>query len=1155
MNTAVMVSVDKRQVYTLRIPWVTNQAFKGVSIAELLDDVALHLMETLPKASAEEMAATQFCPHLELRRVKVTAELEGPDKKKPTWTGRVAVVTRRWPQDDFHIATIPALGTETFALSSLRHLPEAVAAFLAEVARRRGQHALEAAHCATTEYLEILELDAELPSILPSRPPRRRKPKKGKRKKGQDGTRGARTKEEEAARRRLVAPVTLREVGNNLSHKAIDGRIGRTYGRDPLVRQLVRQLERPGAAILLVGPSGVGKTAIVHAIVQELADLKQSLQERTDVWAVDGNRIIAGMSMVGAWELRCKRMVEELSLRQDILYVDDLPSLVYTGRSAHSDAHVADYLEPHIARGEIRVIGECTPERLEATREEAPGFFSRFQLVQVAELTERETLGVLVSARRELERREELIVEMPVLDTILGLTRRFMPQRPYPGKAVSLLRALVTDYTTVDRDEHGRRLLGRAHLVDFFARQTGLPRFVLWEQQARGFGEIHAYFKEQIIAQAAASRAAAEVVTLLQQGLNDPDKPLATMMFVGPTGVGKTETAKALATYLFGSKDRLIRFDMSEFRDPWSASRLFGDRMRPEGELTRHVEQTPFAVVLFDEIEKADPSIFDALLQVFGEGRLTNAAGRTTDFCNTVLVMTSNLGVRAAQQSMGFGDAEGESRDQHYRKAAEAFFRPEFFNRIDRIVPFRQLGREAMAPLVRRILLEVLGRRGLRRAGVVVDVEPELVELLLDQGFDPRYGARSMRRTLEQRLTVPLARHLVAQPIHRTTIVQLFRHGREIGMELWALDTVERDPSAPAGLADWPALRARFEALRAQVDGLSTSPPLRALVDERSALLAALNAEALQAEGWVRLHASTHLIEELDELRRELDAFHDEFLDAWHFVEEVELLGMDGIIRNYDATHTRPQVVGTQLPIPLDRDVAFARAGDTFVELEHRFAFAAHQAEGLAGSEQQVLVRVLPVTQDDGSRSWCEQMATALAGVWSRAGHVRRWFKRAGRWSDEERDREHEPLEAMAIDARGYGILPIVEDEVGFHVDAHLRGADLALGIVRIEPLEGTGEPGARLRAADTAWELYCEARRRGEPVESPLGPLAIRRRFEEHVAIDPRTGLQVGAALTFGSTRLSDLFSDSFRTELERVAMRRLLQRAVARRVEEGEG
>lgn len=1111
INVLLHVSVDRREVYTVRIPGVTTTAFRGTGLAKLLDDAALHVMESVPKETVGRLPRYEFCPHVELRRVKVEVELPGPGKKRPTWKGRVAVVVRRWPGEAFYTCVVPAVGAQTFAVRRTAALTEAVAAFLEARAKEQGLRDLASWACGSYDYLEVVEVEVELPSVLPRR--KRRRTKK---------------KDEPAAvatrKRRVVYPHALRQVAVNLMHKAMDGRLTAAFGRDRIVEEILGKLLLPGAAVLLVGPHGAGKTAIVHEVVRRLAALQQPLKSRTDVWAVDGNRLISGMSYVGGWEQRCKDMVYELSERLDVLYVADLPTLAYTGRSVKSDSNMAQFLEPHLGRGELRILGECTPERLDAVREEAPGFFSRFHVIQVPPMGDRDALVVLARAAREAERAGSVRVDPEVLGAIVGLTRRFERRAAHPGKAARLLSRLLSDEARVERDALGRRMFVRENLVDFFSRETGLPRYVLWEADARRHDEILDHFRDRIIGQPEATAALADLVTTLQQGLGNPERPLATLLFVGPTGVGKTETAKALARWLFGAADRLLRFDMSEFRHPLDVERLVGSRLRPDGELTRRVEQRPFCVVLFDEIEKADPSVFDTLLQVLGEGRLTNAAGRTTDFCNTVVIMTSNLGVRESQRDVGFADSEVTGRALHYRRAVEAYFRPEFVGRIDQVVSFRSLERAELGPLVRRVLLDILGRRGLKRSGVLVSVEDELVELLVDQGFEPEYGARSLRRILERRLTVPLAAQLVSQPVETaTTLIDLFRVGDEVGLTVLGVADVAPDEiHAGEPVADWSALQARYARARAAVEALQDGE-IPMVSDARSALLGRVNPDRAPGltpgtQEWLEFHTASDLLAQIRALDDELDGFDEQFMRSYEVVETLRL-GPE-----LDSWDTRAEVREEHRAYAVDRQLLFPRACAALEALELGVAASRHRARAFGAPTQSVTLRVSPVVDDAASRRFAGMLADALA-CWARSwGAAKVWATGAerGAWVPAEASIST-PVRCWGLQISGFGLVELVQREVGLHLRARVSGPDVNLELVRVEVVGEGADAMAALDAFDDAVGRWRQARREGRQALDPRPALCVVRRFEGDVWEHPsgRARMRCGSDLSGDLSRL----------------------------------
>ena len=651
-------------------------------------------------------------------------------------------------------------------------------------------------------------------------------------------------------------------------------------------------------------------------------------------------------------------------------------------------------------------------------------------------------------------------------------------------------------------------------MTEFFASQTGLPRYVLFADETRSYPVLRRAFREHVIAQEEACEAAAEVITTLQMGLNDPTKPLATMLLVGPTGVGKTETAKAIAKQLFGRADRMIRLDMSEFADPFSVARLLGDRYRPDGELTRRVREHPFSVVLLDEIEKADPAIFDALLQVLGEGRLTNNAGMTTDFCNTIVLMTSNLGVRDRERSLGYGYPGGETERTadavHYRRAAEEFFRPEFFNRIDRVVAYARLGREAITPLVRRILEELLSRRGLRRSGVVVEVEPQLTDLLIEQGFEPQYGARSLRRALEQRLTAPLARHLAAHVSHAgTAVVQLYVAGTEIGMDVWHLRDHPLDPRLEVDDARAPGLPDRYQQLRERFEELSADPRARALDARRRELLretASMDEANASPEPSLELEDLLAFGDAKHELERDLAEFYDEYLEPFDLVETLH------IEHEHQGWDTRDRLGSSgDIPVPRRLDFRGAEGLRALTGLETRFSMLRYRLATAERPPQRLILRVLPQSAALDSVEWIDELGRALARR-ALATLTGCWLRDPAGWQSAPlEDWDSSRHDGLALELVGREIRPLLEGDVGMHVSARHQGADLALGIARVELLAPEAQAGARdlLTASDEAFAEFERARRSGESVDNPRPALPVASRFLDREGFDCRSGLR----------------------------------------------
>jgi ATP-dependent Clp protease ATP-binding subunit ClpC len=854
---------------------------EGVSLSELKDDLALMVMESFERVPPSRAWRYQMAPHLRLEHIAVdTVARDREDGRAYTLKGRIAVLLEKWPGDAFWVATPTRIHGVAFALESPEDLPKALAARLSEHCLEKRIETLAEWHAERNERLDLLEVDSDAPTILPRGQLRQlaRKPP------GPAKAKGAATApvetEEEREQRRARARLsvrTLREIGKNLTHQARDGSLEPAYGREGIVSALLDAIDRrEGAAVVLVGPSGVGKTAILHEVTRRLVERQRISATRRDVWRIDGNQFIAGMSYVGQWEARARELCTELIDTGDVLFVDDLASLVYAGRHSKGDTHAAQYLEPHLGRSELTVIAESTPERFERVREEAPSFAALFDVVQIPAVTKLETLPMMLGTVRGLEADDggtSVRIAPDAMELVLELSERFFAHQALPGRAVRLLQRVLAGPGTVEG--HTRRY----RAADVFAavrRETGLPDFILGGAAPKTRAEIVADLTAQVAGQPEAIDAVTDAVLALQLSVQDPEKPLANHLFVGPTGVGKTETAKALARYLFGSADRLVRFDMSELSNANAIARLIGEPGAPDGELITALRAQPFCVILLDEVEKAHPRAFDALLQLLGEGRLTDAHGHTADGRNSVVVMTSNLGVREAASQTGFLRADTEGAAQHYISAARAFFRPELFNRLDRVVPFRSLDKKALRKVVEHALAELLSRRGVRRSNVLVDVEPELLELLVEQAYDPRYGARPLKRALEKRLAVPLAHHLLRRDANDLAVVELLRQGDDLQLAVRVLAPVAHVPLTQ--WKDWtlPMLSGAAVESAERIAMLLASAPAKKLLQVRRAALAARTPLPVATAILDRLELLGSRIEELIEGTLDASAYDEE---------------------------------------------------------------------------------------------------------------------------------------------------------------------------------------------------------------------------------------------------------------------------------------
>ena len=540
---------------------------------------------------------------------------------------------------------------------------------------------------------------------------------------------------------------TLKKIATNLSGASQPP----AYHVEKEVLQVAEALQgKRAGSVLLLGPSGVGKTAIVHELVRNRATL--DLHHRT-FYATSGSRLIAGMGGFGMWQERCRTICKEAKELQAVLHVGGLIELMEVGKSMYNQNGIASFLRPYLLKGDLQIIAECTPDEITAIEREDPHLLQAFHRVDVHEPGQQTARDILRHVALQLPASQPSPIREDALDLIDRLHRRYATYSAYPGRPIRFLRNLLKD-TPMDRAANARDVL-RA-----FTRETGIPETILDEDAAFDLAATRMWFEERIMGQSEAIEQVVDLLAVIKSRLSRPRKPLASFLFAGPTGVGKTETAKALAEFLFGGKDRMFRFDMSEFSDPYGAARLISGTAEGEGLLTRTVREQPFCVLLLDEFEKAHPSTYDLLLQVLGEGRLSDQKGRVADFCNSIIIMTSNLGAGSYQQSsLGFAntkDLRGQARE-HFSGEVRKFLRPEMFNRIDAIIAFSPLDRETVSAIARRELAAVQKRDGLQYRGAAITFTDALSRFITDQGFDPRYGARPIKRAIEDTVVTPLA--------------------------------------------------------------------------------------------------------------------------------------------------------------------------------------------------------------------------------------------------------------------------------------------------------------------------------------------------------------------------------------------------------------
>ena len=622
---------------------------------------------------------------------------------------------------------------------------------------------------------------------------------------------------------------TLDKFGNDMTRAAEDGRLDPVVGREVEIERLAQILSRRKKNNpVLIGEPGVGKSAIVEGLALRIVQRKVSrILFDKRVVSLDMASLVAGTKYRGQFEERVKAILNELSKNPDvILFIDELHTIVGAGNSA-GQMDAANLLKPALARGEIQCIGATTLDEYRKNIEKDGALERRFQKVMVEPTTPEETLQILNNIKDKYEAHHNVSFTDDALKACVSLTERYVSDRNFPDKAIDALdeagsRAHITNIMVPqeieqlekdiveagasklaaaqsqnfekaasfrDKEQELKQQLAKANerwekqleadrvtvdedkVAEVVAMMTGVPVQRIAQAEGSRLREMAPKLKGDIIGQDAAIDKIVKAIQRNRVGLKDPNKPIGTFMFLGPTGVGKTHLAKKLAEYLFDSADTLIRVDMSEYMEKFTVSRLVGAPpgyvgYEEGGQLTEKVRRKPYSVVLLDEIEKAHPDVFNILLQVLDEGRLTDSLGRHIDFKNTLIIMTSNIGTRQLKDfgsGVGFAtrDAakEKEHNDSVIQKALNKAFAPEFLNRIDDIVMFDALDKDAIFKIID---IELRGfRNRLEIMGYTLDISPEAKEFIATKGYDQQYGARPLKRSIQKYLEDPLAELII----------------------------------------------------------------------------------------------------------------------------------------------------------------------------------------------------------------------------------------------------------------------------------------------------------------------------------------------------------------------------------------------------------
>lgn len=574
----------------------------------------------------------------------------------------------------------------------------------------------------------------------------------------------------------------LFQVGDPLLHDLGRKRAASAaYGREVECAAVAQKLSQGKTNVLLVGESGAGKSTVLLDAAKRLARRKTAGDDEGEeagddlrtyrFWRGNGGRMIAGMRYLGEWEERCEAFIHQLNQIDGVYCAENLLELVQAGGDEPGGS-VAAFLLPYLQRGELQMAAEATPAEVEACRRLLPGLLDVFRIIPVPPLSDPAALEILQRVATAHAGTARLKLEPPVIPLVHALFKRFQPYHAFPGPAAAFVRKLC------DPAKHGHVGEGitTAGVVAQFIEQTGLPEIFLRDELPLVAEEVQRQFDQQIIGQPAATQTVTRLITTIKAGLTDPARPFGVLLFCGPTGVGKTALARAVAAFCFGAgghKDRLIRLDMSEYAGWGAARRLLEAGPGAVAPWIEQVRRQPFCVLLLDEIEKAAPEVFDVLLGLLDEGRLTDRFGRVTHFRSAIIILTSNLG-SSATGSVGFLAGQ----EPAYEAEVSQFFRPEFFNRLDGVITFHPLGPGEIELITRKELDELAIREGFAGAGIRLEWSERLVQMLAREGYDQRLGARPLQRTIERRVVTPLARWKVSQPHLRqaTLAVDLDEH-------------------------------------------------------------------------------------------------------------------------------------------------------------------------------------------------------------------------------------------------------------------------------------------------------------------------------------------------------------------------------------------
>jgi len=669
--------------------------------------------------------------------------------------------------------------------------------------------------------------------------------------------------------------LVLDQFGRNLTAAAREGKLDPVIGREKEIERVMQILSRRTKNNpVLIGEPGVGKTAVVEGLAQAIVKnlVPETIKDK-QIYSLDLGALVAGSRYRGDFEERLKKVLKEIRTRGDIiLFIDEIHTLVGAG-AAEGAIDAASILKPMLARGELQTIGATTLDEYRKHLEKDAALERRFQPIQVAEPSVTHTIEILKGLRDRYESHHHVSITDTALVAAATLADRYVSDRFLPDKAIDLIdeagsRLRIKRMTAPpdlrefdDRIANVRRekesaidgqdfekaaslrdkektliqekserekqwkagdldqvsVVGEEEIAEVLAAATGIPIVKLTEEETSRLLRMEDELHKRVIGQDQAIKALSQAIRRARAGLKDPKRPGGSFIFAGPSGVGKTELSRTLASFLFGDADALIQLDMSEYAERHTVSRLFGSPpgyvgYDEGGQLTEKVRRRPFSVVLFDEIEKAHPDIFNSLLQVLEDGRLTDAQGRVVDFKNTIIIMTTNLGTRDISKGAGLGFANsGDSQTSYERMRnkvtdeLKAHFRPEFLNRIDEIVVFHQLTETEIVQIV-DLMIALLDER-LKAKDMGIELKPSAKALIASRGYDPVMGARPLRRTIQREIEDILSEKILFGELKAGEIIVVDTEGEGVDAKFtFTGEPKISTPNTPEDLAETPAV-------------------------------------------------------------------------------------------------------------------------------------------------------------------------------------------------------------------------------------------------------------------------------------------------------------------------------------------------------------